>query len=118
MPSSSSREPVRGEPDIVSICVPGFPGPTRTLATAAEVTGASRHIVLADTRRGGPQTRFILSYLREVRPRAVILGAWSPQYEPLLAEARPDGPRWHVYWGSSAGQMGLSGEIERYLQIV
>jgi hypothetical protein len=63
--------------NVVSISVPGFPGPNRTLATLAEVPGASRHIVLADTRRGGPQTRFILSYLDHQRPRAIILGGFA-----------------------------------------
>jgi glycosyltransferase involved in cell wall biosynthesis len=108
----------RAQPDVVSISVPGFPGPNRTLATLAEVTGASRHVVLADTRRGGPQTRFILGYLDSRRPRAIILGGWSRQYEPLVARARPGGPRWTVYWASSPGQMGLSGEIESYLGVI
>jgi len=106
------------EPDVVSICVPGFPGPNRMLATVAEVTGACRHIVLADSRRGGPETRFIRDYIDDTRPRAVILGGWSSQYEPLLARLHRESPRWVVLWASSAGQMSLAGEVPPYLRLV
>jgi hypothetical protein len=111
-----TRSPARSR--IVSICVSGFPGPNRTLTTLAEVSGMVRHLVLADARSGGPQAQFLMHHLETIRPRTVIFGGWSPHYEPFLERARANGPRYVVYWTSSAGQTEMAGELQKYLRII
>lgn len=119
--TTSSRPHVRAAPHrefpIVSICVPAFAGTNQTLASLAQVSGLVRHLVLADARPHGPQTRFLMAHLKASRPKAVIFGGWSHLYEPFLA-ARGAAPRWMVYWSSSTGQMQISGEVEKYVRVI
>src|SRR5215468_3034155 len=105
-------------PTIMSLCFTGFPGTNRTLTTLAQVSGLVRHISLADERPSSRQARFAMAYLDAIRPRTVILGGWSDHYEPFLQRARRGGPRWVVYWTSSAGQTDIGGEIEKYVRVV
>ena len=61
------------------------------------------------------QARFAMAHLDETRPRTVILGGWSDHYEPFLQGAGRGGPRWIVYWTSSAGQTDIAAEIHKYV---
>jgi len=113
---ASSRPPAH--PTIMSLCATGFPGTNRTLTTLAQLSGLVRHLALSDDRPGGRQARFAMAHLEETRPRTVILGGWTEHYEPFLQRAGRAGPRWMVYWTSSAGQTDLAGEIEKYSRIL
>jgi hypothetical protein len=59
-----------------------------------------------------------MHHLETIRPRTVIFGGWSPHYEPFLERARANGPRYVVYWTSSAGQTEMAGELQKYLRII
>jgi hypothetical protein len=102
----------------MSLCVTGFPGTNRALTTLAQVSGLVRHLALADERPSGCQARFAMAHLEATHPRTVILGGWSDHYEPFLQRAGRGGPRWVVYWTSSAGQTDVAGEIEQYVRIL
>jgi hypothetical protein len=103
---------------IASVCVAAFPGPNRTLAWLAEASGLVRHFALADERPGGRQAKFLMAHLETIHPQIVIFGGWSRHYEAFLASPRRRGPRYVVYWTSSAGQTETSGELEWYLRIL
>src|SRR5262245_26336993 len=66
---------------VVSVCVASFSGADHALAALQQVTGAVRHITLADQESRGAQTRVVIERIAELRPRTVILGGWSPHYE-------------------------------------
>ena len=108
----------RAHPTIMSLCVASFPGTNRTLTTLAKVSGLVRHLALEDEDPSGRQARFAMAHLDATRPRTVILGGWSDHYEPFLQRAGRGGPRWVVYWTSSAGQTDMAGEIEKYVRIL
>jgi hypothetical protein len=109
--------PARGA-GVVSICVAGFPGTNQALTALAHATHKIRHLTLADAKPNGPEARFIMEHLEEIRPKTVILGGWSTHYEPIVRHFRRRGPFWAVYWTSSAGQMEMAGEMEPYLRVL
>lgn len=102
----------------LTFCLSGFPGAHRALATLARTTGMTRHLSIAHADAGGAEIGFFCAHLREVRPALMIVGGWSPAYEPLVETAAAVGTRTAVYWTSSGGQSGLSREIGKLAAVL
>lgn len=95
---------------IFSLCWRGYAGTDRALASLAQSTGLSRHLSFHQAGPGSPEIRFFLDHLDKLKPSCLILGAWTPAYEPFLQCLERHSTRFAFYWTSSAGQVDISQE--------
>lgn len=105
-------------PRIVSVCLSGFPGSNTALANLSAATNRTRHVVLTTSDSDGPEVRFFRQHLRQTRPSLVIFGSWSDAYRPLVRSLAKDGCRIAVYWTSSPGQTGMTGELAAFARLL
>ena len=82
---------------IVSLCWKGYAGTDRALASLAQATGLSRHLSFSQTAPDSTEVRFFLDYLKQQKPACLIVGAWTPAYEPFLKRLRRGGTRFAFY---------------------
>lgn len=98
---------------VTTLCLSGFPGANRALATLARTAGGTRHHAIASTHARSPEVRFLVDHLRGAPPRTLVFGGWADVYETFVAALAPRGTAFGVYWTSSGGQTDVSGEAEK-----
>lgn len=103
---------------ITTLCLVGFPGANRALATLARTAGGTRHHALASTHEASPEVRFLVDHLRAAPPRVLLLGGWADVYETFVAALAPLGTACGVYWTSSGGQTDMSGETGKLAHVL
>lgn len=95
---------------IFSLCWKGYRGTDQALTSLAQSTGLTRHLSFHQAQPGSLELNFFLDHLRQLKPRCLILGAWTPAYEPILQALHSSPTRLAFYWTSSAGQVDISQE--------
>jgi glycosyltransferase involved in cell wall biosynthesis len=105
-------------PKIVSLCVSGFMGTSDAMKSLAEMSPYSRHFVLTQRSVNGPEAQFLISYIKQIKPRTVVFGSWSEEYEPFIQNIKVNSIDFAVYWTSSAGQTEIGGEMEKFSRIL
>ena len=103
---------------IATLCLVGFPGANRALATLARTAGGTRHHALASTHAASPEVRFLVDHLRAAPPRVLLLGGWADVYETFVDAMAPLGTACGVYWTSSGGQTDMSGETAKLARVL
>lgn len=105
-------------PRIVSVCLSGFPGSNTALANLSAAANGTRHIVLTTSDPDGSEVKFFQQHFRETRPSLAIFGSWSDAYRPLVGSLAKNGCRIAVYWTSSPGQTGITGELATFARLL
>lgn len=103
---------------ITTLCLVGFPGANRALATLARTAGGTRHHALASTHAASPEVTFLVDHLRAAPPRVLLLGGWADVYETFVDALAPLGTTCGVYWTSSGGQTDMSGEVPKLARVL
>lgn len=103
---------------ITTLCLVGFPGANRALATLARTAGGTRHHALASTHAASPEVTFLVDHLRAAPPRVLLLGGWADVYETFVDALAPLGTACGVYWTSSGGQTDMSGEVPKLARVL
>ena len=103
----------------LGISLASFPGASTALAELAAATGLVRPAVLQHADPAGVATRFLAELVAaQPSPGLVIFAGWSPAYDPLLRVATRRGLRVAVYWTSTAGQMEIGRELDRFTHML
>ena len=97
---------------IITFCVRGFPGTNRSLMNLEKTTGLSKHFILTSLNQYGPEIKFFINYIKTVKPKLVVFGAWSAIYEVLFKKLKGEKTQFGIYWTSSPGQVDISEEID------
>lgn len=97
---------------LITLCVSGFPGTSRSLINLEKTTGLSRHFVLNGSDASGVEAKFYVEYLRKKNPKCIIFGGWSPVYDFFLKKLGNKKIEFGIYWTSSPGQVDISNEIK------
>jgi glycosyltransferase involved in cell wall biosynthesis len=108
---------VAGKP-IVSLCLRGFPGVDRALASLSRTTGLTRHVTLASPDPASLEAKFLAEHLRDSRPPLVLFGGWSPLYARLVEALHAEPIALAAYWNSSPGQTDMSLEVEKLTSLL
>jgi glycosyltransferase involved in cell wall biosynthesis len=102
----------------LSLCLRTFPGTNQALAQLSRATGLTRHVTLASPDPAGAEVTFLAAHLRERRPPLVLLGGWAPAYAALVDALRAESIRFAAYWTSSAGQIDISQEMPKLVELL
>jgi glycosyltransferase involved in cell wall biosynthesis len=104
--------------DILTFCVKGFPGTNRSLVNLEKNTGLSRHFILANSDKGGPEIKFFVDYLKHKNPRLILFGGWSAIYDAFMKRPNAQKTQFGIYWTSSTGQVDISDEVDIFSSII
>ena len=97
----------------LALSASGFPGSSTVLGELAAATGLVHAVELSPGHRPSAEGQFVRAVIDAAEIRLLILGGWSPSYEPFVAAAARRAVPVALYWTSSAGQTGMSAEISR-----
>lgn len=96
----------------IAIVAAGFPGSATALGELAEATGLVHCVPLRGVDARSAEARFVHALLRTRQTGLLIVGGWSRAYEPFVDAAAAQRIPVAVYWNSTAGQTGMSVEVE------
>lgn len=97
----------------VALSAAGFPGASTALGELADATGQIHAVTLGGGNPRSPEGQFVRALIDAAATRLLVVGGWSPVYEPFVAAAARRGVPVAMYWTSTAGQTGMSVEAER-----
>lgn len=102
---------------IATFSFAGFPGTVQALRNLSRTVHLTRHFSVTSNKPDSPEIAFFAKQFSQAPPALLILGAWSPAYEPILDALLPE-TAVAVYWTSSPGQVDMSKETASLVRVL